>query len=63
MRYLNKQRCHISSFKVLALLLLLIITAHSNSAFADTAANQQKLIKLQEKIDSIQKDLEKDNKQ
>ena len=63
MRYPNQQRCHISGFKILLLLLLFIFTAHGNSALADTASNQQKLVKLQEKIDAIQKDLEKDNKQ
>jgi len=63
MRYYKPQRCDISNFSSLFVLLFCVLYAFAISAFADTTAQEEKLTKLQEKIHSIQKELEEDNKQ
>ncbi|WP_455221205.1 murein hydrolase activator EnvC family protein [Kaarinaea lacus] len=62
-RYLNKQRCRYSTFWIIQVLLLVhcLFLLHI-AAFADNSVDQEKLAKLQRKIDTIQKELEADNK-
>ena len=63
MRYSKIQRRHISALWIPLLLLQFIFITFSISVSADTASSNEKLARLQEKIETLQKELEQDNKQ
>lgn len=63
MRFQKIQRRHISSFRIPLLLLLFLFFAFAIAVSADATSNDEKLANLQNKIETIQKELEQDNKQ
>lgn len=62
MRYSNKQRCRSHFRKIANLLFVFYFHFFSVAATAENTSDQEKLAKLQAKIDAIQKELEADNK-